>query len=97
MGIFTWIADDLLQKIAQANNLSETAFFVPYQDKFQWRWFTPSHEADLCGHATLAADHVLFTYLAYQKSKICFSTKNSDLLVTNKVEGARIGLSSIFA
>jgi PhzF family phenazine biosynthesis protein len=69
-----WIADELLQKIAQANNLSETAFFVPYQDKFQLRWFTPSHEVDLCGHATLAAAHVLFTHLTYQKPEICFTT-----------------------
>jgi len=70
----TWIADELLQKIAQANNLSETAFFGPYQDKFQLRWFTPSHEVDLCGHATLAAAHVLFTHLTYQKPEICFTT-----------------------
>ncbi|WP_369809288.1 PhzF family phenazine biosynthesis protein [Paraglaciecola sp. MB-3u-78] len=84
MGIYTWIADELLQNIAQANNLSETAFFVPYQNKFQLRWFTPSHEVDLCEHATLAAANVLFIHLAYQKSGICFSTKSGDLLVTKK-------------
>lgn len=83
----TWIADELLQNIAQANNLSETAFFVSYEDKFQLRWFTPSHEVDLCGHATLAVAHVLFTHLAYQKSEICFSTKSGDLLVTKTAEG----------
>ena len=83
----TWIDDKLLQKIAQANNLSETAFFVPYQDKFQLRWFTPSHEVDLCGHATLAAAHVLFTHLGYQKHKICFDTKSGDLVVTKKSNG----------
>jgi PhzF family phenazine biosynthesis protein len=82
-----WIADELLQNIAQANNLSETAFFVPYQDKFQLRWFTPSHEVNLCGHATLAAAHVLFTHLNYQKSKICFTTKSGDLLVTKRSKG----------
>lgn len=82
-----WIADELLQNIAQANNLSETAFFVPYQDKFQLRWFTPSHEVDLCGHATLAAAYVLFTHLSYQKSEICFTTKSGDLLVTKRAEG----------
>ncbi len=58
-----WIADEILQNIAQANNLSETAFFVPYQNNFQLRWFTPSHEMDLYGHATLADAHVLFTHL----------------------------------
>jgi PhzF family phenazine biosynthesis protein len=83
----TWIDDKLLQKIAQANNLSETAFFVPYQDKFQLRWFTPSHEVDLCGHATLAAAHVLFNHLGYEKHKICFNTKSGDLLVTKKSNG----------
>jgi PhzF family phenazine biosynthesis protein len=83
----TWIDDKLLQKIAQANNLSETAFFVPYQDRFQLRWFTPSHEVDLCGHATLAAAHVLFNHLGYEKHKICFNTKSGDLLVTKKSNG----------
>ena len=83
----TWIDDKLLQKIAQANNLSETAFFVPYQDKFQLRWFTPSHEVDLCGHATLAAAHVLFKHLGHKKHKICFITKSGDLLVTKKPNG----------
>ena len=83
----TWIADELLQNIAMANNLSETAFFVPYEDKFQLRWFTPSHEVDLCGHATLAAAHVLFKHLGYEKSEIYFSTKSGELLVTKKPEG----------
>jgi len=82
-----WIADELLQNIAQANNLSETAFFVPNGDKFELRWFTPSHEVDLCGHATLATAHVLFTHLAYQKSEICFTTKSGDLLVTKRADG----------
>ncbi|MEP1448811.1 MAG: PhzF family phenazine biosynthesis protein [Paraglaciecola sp.] len=83
----TWLPDELLQNIAQANNLSETAFFVAIEDKFQLRWFTPSHEVDLCGHATLAAAHVLFTHLSYQKSDICFVTKSGELIVTNKASG----------
>lgn len=85
-----WIEDDLLQKIAQANNLSETAFFVPYQDKFHLRWFTPSHEVDLCGHATLAAAHVLFSHLNYQHAEICFTTKSGDLLVTKTSNGLQM-------
>jgi PhzF family phenazine biosynthesis protein len=91
----TWIADELLQKIAQANNLSETVFFVPYQDKFQLRWFTPSHEVDLCGHATLAAAHVLFTHLTYQKPEICFTTKSGDLLVTKRAEGLEMNFPAL--
>lgn len=86
----SWIADELLQRIAQANNLSETAFFVPYQDKFQLRWFTPSHEVDLCGHATLASAHVLFTHLVYEHPTICFTTKSGDLLVTKTSEGLQM-------
>ncbi|MFT5837915.1 MAG: PhzF family phenazine biosynthesis protein [Flavobacteriales bacterium] len=91
-----WIADELLQNIAMANNLSETAFFVPYQDKFQLRWFTPSHEVDLCGHATLAAAHILFKYLGHEKSEICFSTKSGDLLVTKKSMGLEMDFPASF-
>ena len=47
-----WLADDLLQNIALENNLSETAFFVPHNGHFHIRWFTPTIEVQLCGHAT---------------------------------------------
>ena len=50
----TWLDDKLLQAIAEENNLSETAFFVPSTKGFRLRWFTPVTEVDLCGHATLA-------------------------------------------
>ena len=61
-----WPEDNLLQSIAEENNLSETAFFVPVGNNFELRWFTPVKEVDLCGHATLAAAHVIFerTYRA---------------------------------
>ena len=55
-----WPEDDLLQAIAQENNLSETAFFVPDKDRYHIRWFTPVSEVDLCGHATLATAFVIF-------------------------------------
>ena len=58
----SWISDDLLQKIAMENNLAETAFYVGRGDRYEIRWFTPNTEVDLCGHATLAAAHVLFEY-----------------------------------
>ncbi|MGZ5546028.1 MAG: PhzF family phenazine biosynthesis protein, partial [Limisphaerales bacterium] len=48
-----WLDDNLLQKIAGENNLSETAFFVCEGESFRLRWFTPTVEVDLCGHATL--------------------------------------------
>lgn len=81
----TWLPDALLQNIAQENNLSETAFFVPDADGFHLRWFTPSGEVDLCGHATLATAHVLFTHLAYGEREIRFQSK-SGLLTVEKVD-----------
>lgn len=75
-----WIDDDLMQKIAFENNLSETAFFVPGHDCFEIRWFTPETEINLCGHATLASAHVLFHHLGFSESRICFASKSGELL-----------------
>jgi PhzF family phenazine biosynthesis protein len=55
-----WLPDATLQAIAAENNHPETAFVVPRREHFELRWFTPQVEMDLCGHATLAAAHVLF-------------------------------------
>lgn len=77
-----WISDDLLQKIASENNLSETAFYVPKDNKFEIRWFTPTAEVDLCGHATLAAAFVLFTQEGFSKKILEFySPRSGDLSV----------------
>jgi PhzF family phenazine biosynthesis protein len=57
-----WLPDDVLLAIANENNLSETAFVRPEGAVYGLRWFTPTVEVDLCGHATLAAAHVLFTH-----------------------------------
>ncbi len=76
-----WLADDLLQAIAEENNLSETAFFVPSEKRFKLRWFTPVKEIDLCGHATLATAHVIFEKLGYAESVITFETRSGDLFV----------------
>ncbi len=56
-----WLPDDVLQSIAAENNLAETAFVIPREELSPLRWFTPTVEIDLCGHATLAAGHVLLT------------------------------------
>lgn len=77
-----WLSDDLLQDIAEENNLSETAFFVRSADRFHLRWFTPVAEVDLCGHATLAAAHVLFELLDYSKQKVVFHTRSGELTVS---------------
>lgn len=54
-----WLPDDTMQKIAAENNLSETAFFVKEKDNYRIRWFTPTVEVELCGHATLASSFVM--------------------------------------
>ena len=60
----SWIADDLMQRIAMENNLFETAFTVKEGDAYRLRWFTPGGEIDLCGHATLATAYVLAHFVA---------------------------------
>lgn len=77
----SWLNDGLLQAIAEENNLSETAFFVPTERGYALRWFTPVKEVDLCGHATLAAAHILFEQLGYAQSVITFQTRSGDLFV----------------
>ncbi|MES2448849.1 MAG: PhzF family phenazine biosynthesis protein [Bacteroidota bacterium] len=79
-----WLPAPVMQKIAVENNLSETAFFVPEGDLFELRWFTPEYEIDLCGHATLATAHILFTELGYQKDTIHFHTQKAGTLTVSK-------------
>lgn len=83
----TWPEDALLQAIAAENNLSETAFFVAGQEPVELRWFTPVAEVDLCGHATLAAAHVLFVHLGQRGSRVRFSTRSGVLVVTRTATG----------
>jgi PhzF family phenazine biosynthesis protein len=82
----TWLPDEVMQKLALENNLSETAFIVP-KDKniFHIRWFTPAIEVDLCGHATVAAAHVFFEHLDYNRSEITFDSRSG--LLTVRREG----------
>ena len=76
-----WLPDETLQKIAFENNLSETAFVVADGDHFQLRWFTPSVEVDLCGHATLATAFVIFEYLRYAEPEVHFWSRSGWLTV----------------
>jgi PhzF family phenazine biosynthesis protein len=71
-----WLEDTLLQHIAMENNLSETAFVVQHNNQFHIRWFTPAQEVSLCGHATLASAHVLFTQYHYPKQEIIFHSRH---------------------
>lgn len=78
----SWIDDELLQKIALENNLSETAFFVKKDGKYEIRWFTPTVEVDLCGHATLASAYVIFNHENHSEDVIHFSSfRSGDLSV----------------
>lgn len=79
-----WLPDETLQKIALENNLSETAFFVPTEKGFHLRWFTPTVEIDLCGHATLATSWVIFNQLNYNKDSITFDSLSGPLTVTRE-------------
>jgi PhzF family phenazine biosynthesis protein len=79
-----WLPDDVMQKLAVENNLSETAFFVKEEEGFHLRWFTPEYEIDLCGHATLATAYVIFNQLDYGSGIIKFKSKSGVLEVTKK-------------
>ena len=85
-----WLPDPVMQSIAAENNLSETAFFVPADQGFHIRWFTPLAEVDLCGHATLAAAHILFSELGYQSAQILFQSKSGLLTVEGSVNLSKI-------
>lgn len=82
----TWLSDEVLQLIGSENNLSETAFVVPQGKDFEIRWFTPTVEVDLCGHATLASAFVIFNKINYKDSFIKFHTRRSGLLTVEKKE-----------
>lgn len=81
-----WLEDDVLLKVAAENNLSETSFYVPIDDGFEIRWFTPNSEVDLCGHATLATSHVLFNYEGYDEETINFVSPRSGKLTVKRVK-----------
>ncbi len=86
-----WPADELMQKIAIENNLAETGYLVPKGRDFEIRWFTPAIEVDLCGHATLAAAHVLFEHLNYQGTVVNLFSPRSGLLKVER-NGKRLTL-----
>jgi PhzF family phenazine biosynthesis protein len=82
-----WLPDEVLQAIALEHNQSETAFFVPAGDGFELRWFTPRVEINLCGHATVAASHVIFNHLGYAKDEIHFATRFVGPVSVKKQDG----------
>jgi PhzF family phenazine biosynthesis protein len=84
MPLEKWLSDELMQAIAAENNLSETAFTVPSESgeaDFDLRWFTPTAEVDMCGHATIASGHILMT-----GPSVRFSTKSGLMIVSRRDE-----------
>jgi len=87
----SWLPVETMQAIAAENNLAETAFFVKNGDTYELRWFTPTVEVVLCGHATVASAKILYDYLGYTDDEIRFDTlsgrltvqRNGDLLTLN--------------
>ncbi|TXB62709.1 PhzF family phenazine biosynthesis protein [Phaeodactylibacter luteus] len=83
-----WLPDAVMQAIAAENNLSETAFYVQQgPQEYQLRWFTPTVEVDLCGHATLAAAHCLFRHFGEKGNSLSFHSKSGLLSVGREGEG----------
>jgi len=107
----SWPDDDgLLQAIAEENNLAETAFLAKQtrtfsdsgseaspESVYHIRWFTPTMEVDLCGHATLAAAHVLFNHMGHKGDVVKFATKSGELVVTREAAAARAKVGSQLA
>ncbi len=85
-----WLPDEMMQRIAAENNLSETAFVIARGERFGLRWMTPTMEVELCGHATLASAHVLFRHVGFGGEEVVFDSQGGELRVTR--EGERLGL-----
>ncbi|HEX8853080.1 MAG TPA: PhzF family phenazine biosynthesis isomerase, partial [Pyrinomonadaceae bacterium] len=82
-----WPDAELMQRVARENNLSETAFFVRTgADRYDLRWFTPTVEMDLCGHATLASAYVIFERLDRSAERVTFETRSGALTVARDGE-----------
>ena len=85
-----WLSDEVMQKIAAENNLSETAFLVGGLGRYRIRWMTPAAEVDLCGHATLASAYVVVHHLEPGREHVHFDSKSGPLSV--RADGERLVL-----
>jgi PhzF family phenazine biosynthesis protein len=81
-----WPEEVVMQQIAAENNLSETAFFVQKDNVVEIRWFTPTVEVDLCGHATLATAHVLYQHEGFKGNEIRFHSHRTGALAVRQKE-----------
>ena len=79
-----WPEEQLMMNIASENNLSETAFIVREEENYRLRWFTPTCEVGLCGHATLASGFVILNYYDKEADSVTFNTQGGLLTVSRK-------------
>src|ERR1700759_1493380 len=79
-----WLPDKTMKTLAAENNLSETAFIIEEDDHYRIRWFTPTTEVKLCGHATLASAHIFYTELMHHKEEVWFESHSGLLIVSKK-------------
>jgi len=90
-----WLDDDILQAIGEENNFAETAFYIPDETgeaDYELRWFTPTVEIRLCGHATLASGHIILSQNP-DKDKVTFRTRQAGVLTMLKDgDGYSLGL-----
>jgi PhzF family phenazine biosynthesis protein len=89
----SWLDEATMQAIAAENNLSETAFLVSRGERNELRWFTPTVEIDLCGHATLATAYILFQ-LHPDRARVAFETKSGELVVERDGDRLRMDFPS---
>lgn len=82
-----WLPDSIMQNIAKEHNLSETAFCLCQDGAYLLRWFTPTHEVDLCGHATLASGFVVLNYIDSAQNQVAFKTQSGILYVRKQNHG----------
>ena len=85
-----WLPDNIMQDIAGENNLAETAFYIHTANGYSIRWFTPAVEVDLCGHATLAAAHVLFHHENITAERIDFNSRSGVLSVSKDGDSLKL-------
>lgn len=86
----SWPDDAVLQAIAAQNNLSETAYLIDRGSAIDLRWFSPSQEIDLCGHATLASAHAVFSELGDSRDELRFQTRAGELAVAREGAGYKM-------
>ena len=86
----SWLEAELMQRIAAENNVAETAYFVKTgAGAYDLRWFAPSLEVDLCGHATLASAWILFNKIDTALNEVRFMTRSGELVVT-RLDGSSV-------